>query len=190
MTWGFIDGRVYVPERKSDIPYGWDWLINALEAGGELYYKGKILYKKENTMKIEVGKFYRTRGGEKVRIYATDGGTYPIHGAIYQKGMGWVVTEWSKEGYIFKFEGLDDFDIVGEWKDEIVFDWSCLPAWADQFIAMDQDGRWFSYPDSPTFNKNREVWGRGNHTTIPLGYFPKGFTGDWTESLMKNPKYK
>lgn len=148
MTWGFIDGRVYVPERKGDIPYGWDWLINALEAGGELYYKGKILYKKENTMKIEA---------QEVRSV--------------------------------KFLTQEEFDedIVEEWID---FDWSCLPAWADMYIAMDKNGDWASYPDSPVLDIEEEVWDTGGYfILLPTDYFPKGFTGDWTESLMKNPKY-
>lgn len=35
---------------------------------------------KNNDMKIEVGKLYRTRNGYKVRIYATDvEGELPIH---------------------------------------------------------------------------------------------------------------
>lgn len=34
-------------------------------------------------LKIEVGKYYRTGHGEKVRIYATDGSKeYPMHGAV------------------------------------------------------------------------------------------------------------
>lgn len=49
-------------------------------------------------LKIEVGKTYLTRGGAKVRIYATDGaGIRSVHGA-YLRDSGWVLTWWTAEG--------------------------------------------------------------------------------------------
>ena len=49
-------------------------------------------------MQIELGKQYRTRGGQEVRIYATDGDEeMPVHGAILTK-HGWKVNSWALDG--------------------------------------------------------------------------------------------
>ena len=41
-----------------------------------------------------------TRGGNKVRIYAKDGGgEFPIHGAVFLSG-GWHVQTWTANGFI------------------------------------------------------------------------------------------
>lgn len=50
------------------------------------------------SLKIEAGKFYRTRDGQEARIYCTDGGSNtPVHGAIKKFGK-WNVNFWSTEG--------------------------------------------------------------------------------------------
>lgn len=70
-------------------------------------------------MKIEVGKFYKTREGEKVRIYAVDGHSESaIHGAIYQDG-GYMGECWTADGHYFSdFPRITDgFDIVSEWEE-------------------------------------------------------------------------
>lgn len=66
-------------------------------------------------MKIEAGKFYKTRNGRKARIYAVDGhGEYPFHGA-YLRDSDWVLHMWKAGG-----RNLDDheesiYDLVSEW---------------------------------------------------------------------------
>ena len=47
---------------------------------------------------ISKDKQYKTKGGEEVRIYATDGCyNHPVHGAV--KGQyGWVDTSWTLNG--------------------------------------------------------------------------------------------
>ena len=66
---------------------------------------------------IEVGKFYSSRGGEQVRIYATDaGGRFPLHGSIKQKGR-WVVRAWTSDGQFFSDGETTNDDIAGEWTD-------------------------------------------------------------------------
>lgn len=72
-------------------------------------------------MKIEVGKFYKTKTNSKIRVYALDGiGDYPVHGAINQ-GDGWESIEFTLEGR-FHFESQDRFpgwfDIESEWAEE------------------------------------------------------------------------
>ena len=47
---------------------------------------------------IDIKKQYRTRQGEEVRIYATDGDEdMPVHGAILTK-HGWKVNSWARDG--------------------------------------------------------------------------------------------
>lgn len=66
---------------------------------------------------IQVGKFYRTRGGRKARIYSTDAGTDAaamIHGAIRSRGGDlWVQQGWALDGSVC--ESQTDDDIIGEW---------------------------------------------------------------------------
>jgi len=50
---------------------------------------------------IDINKKYRTRDGNEVRIYATDGGgLFPVHGAIRLNG-GWESTSWTKSGVLY-----------------------------------------------------------------------------------------
>ena len=71
-------------------------------------------------MKIEVGKFYKTRDGLKVRIYSTDGlGTFCIHGAVYiaheiEPLWGWESSEWDQSG---KSIYASKVDIISEWNE-------------------------------------------------------------------------
>lgn len=48
---------------------------------------------------ISKDKTYCTRGGQQVRIYATDaGGLFPVHGAIFTDGI-WNGMKWTAEGH-------------------------------------------------------------------------------------------
>jgi hypothetical protein len=47
----------------------------------------------------------KTRGGHRVRIYATDGcGPSPIHGALWVKDCGWDDAKWRQNG-MFRLDG-------------------------------------------------------------------------------------
>ncbi len=50
--------------------------------------------------KIEIGKQYRTRDGQEVRIYAVDGGgDCPVHGSfLHDTGSMWVAVQWTPKG--------------------------------------------------------------------------------------------
>ena len=66
---------------------------------------------------IEVGKFYKTRDGMKIRIYAVDGYPYyPIRGAILCDD-GWLGETWTKEGFYLCREKEYRADIVSEWEE-------------------------------------------------------------------------
>lgn len=50
---------------------------------------------------ISKDKTYRTRGGQEVRIYATDsGGLFPVHGAILNEGI-WNGMKWTIDGHTY-----------------------------------------------------------------------------------------
>lgn len=69
-------------------------------------------------MKIEVGKFYKTRNGRKVRIYAIDGQKeHPVHGAICDsQNNEWYPDSWSFNGEYSRIFG-DPLSIVAEWEE-------------------------------------------------------------------------
>lgn len=54
-------------------------------------------------MKVEMGKTYRTREGNAVRIYAVDcGGDYPVHAAFLDAERGWQVNCYTSAGETLK----------------------------------------------------------------------------------------
>ena len=69
-------------------------------------------------MKIEAGKFYKTRGGNKARVYATDGGEgYPIHGAVSMPAGGhWRSATWSDDGLYYNITGQNASAIDRDWE--------------------------------------------------------------------------
>ncbi len=66
-------------------------------------------------MNIEPGKFYRTRDGRKVRIYATDGQrSCQVHGAVFECGR-WDIRDWWINGSYGRQDEADSADIIAEW---------------------------------------------------------------------------
>lgn len=71
-------------------------------------------------LKWDINKFYKTRCGQKVRLYDLySGGDWPIHGARLISSSGgnenWVCLSWKDSGVYFP--GKHDFDIVSEWEE-------------------------------------------------------------------------
>ena len=64
--------------------------------------------------KIEMDKQYRTRDGQEVRIYATDGGDlHSVHEAI-KNDEGWIMRRWDSFGICannYGFIGDDLFEV-------------------------------------------------------------------------------
>lgn len=133
-------------------------------------------------MKIEVGKYYRTENGDKARIYATDGElNRQIHGAVLQPDGRWVLMCWASDG---KCTHNPFLDLIAEWTEPLDFDPSCLPAWAN-WIVMIENGSWFWHQSQPDMY-TEGYWVGGSIDTkgyIPQQYAPKNFTGDWKDSL-------
>lgn len=92
-------------------------------------------------MKIEVGKFYKTRDGRKARIYATDGISDTLHGAILHEG-GWVSYAWHESGlhYLNTREGTD---LVSEWREPVKLEFE-----AKAFVNDEEDRTCIAVPSS------------------------------------------
>lgn len=147
------------------------------------------------TLKIESGKFYRTRNGHKVRIYATDGGgEYPVHGAIYLDDGVWISRTWTSNGFYSSIDDTSDSDLISEWRqtiDDIDFDKSCLPKWA-KFICMNEAGQWYWSDAKPTYIRQAnglldEYWDLSGQVSgiIPDEHAPKNYQGVWKDSLFE-----
>ena len=67
------------------------------------------------------------------------------------------------------------------------FDWGCLSAWCNDWIAKDKDGIWYSFNGKPELLS--EIYFPGDaFTRIHSNYFPKNSDKiDWEKSLFKNP---
>lgn len=71
----------------------------------------------EGSLKIESGKFYKTRGGDKARIYALDGrSSYPVHGAMLISS-GWQSYAWTATGKDAPVDAECSNDIVSLWEE-------------------------------------------------------------------------
>ena len=143
-------------------------------------------------MKIEAGKEYRTRDGERARVYATDGNLpYTVHGAIQSKeNDGWKSWAWREDGNSYPGESYSN-ELVSEWKEEPVLPdgfWDrIVPPYIDH-VAMDDDGRWCMYGGDPTVEGLRNFWKspEGQYLNIPKEYAPT-FSGDWKDSKITRP---
>ena len=71
------------------------------------------------TFKIEAGKWYRTRGGQKAFVYAIGRrGSHPVHGYIAYPGDDIdEICNWRDDGRSTEEEQTHR-DLVAEWRDE------------------------------------------------------------------------
>jgi len=60
---------------------------------------------------IDINKQYRTRDGKDVRIYATDGGDHPVHGAWRNSKNNWICDTWYADGRYIN-SGNSELDLV------------------------------------------------------------------------------
>ena len=120
-------------------------------------------------IKFEVGKYYRTVNGKKVRVVATDG-VFPetIIGIIQGEFNG----EWKSDG-------------IHEWIDKPSPPWAEVPKWFNWF-AMDENGKQFYYEGRPINQGSSWIFRSGaflnihNDHRIPV-------TCDWKDSLVERP---
>jgi hypothetical protein len=140
---------------------------------------------------ITPGKFYKTRNGLRVRIYATDaGGERPIHGAYLEEPRRWKPDSWRKNGE-WCFEGSTDLDpdIIGEWTTELQLNWADIPPWLN-YVAMDADKMVYGYDRKPAVKG--EVWYYPD--CVHMALIPPPYCGpldgiDWRDSLTVRPGF-
>lgn len=78
----------------------------------KLYFKERNdeTYPTRRSDKIEPGKIYRARNGERIRIYAIEG--KELHGAIFHRG-NWEVDTWNLSGKYLAGKDKDhDRDLI------------------------------------------------------------------------------
>jgi hypothetical protein len=87
-------------------------------------------------------------------------------------------------GMYYADESKSLIDIISEWIDKPIVDWSLMPAWA-KFVAMDKKGKWWWYTHKPSLE---HAWCiiEGFVGKIPSEYTPK-WEGDWRNSLIERP---
>jgi len=129
-------------------------------------------------LKFEVGKYYRTRNGDKVICLTnTLRGPYKIMFQLNEDTFTTTITGENWAGCSNKPK-----DIISEWVEKVIVDWSAMPAWAE-FAAMNADGTWYWYTNEPKFENG--FWNanfkKGN---IPVKYAPE-FKGKAEYSLTK-----
>jgi hypothetical protein len=134
-----------------------------------------------NNLNFEVGKAYQTRDGRKAVCLTTtlDGKFrigFQLDGALIALQMN---------GMYFDDKSQSPNDIIGEWIDKPVIDWTLMPAWA-KFVAMNRGGEWWWYEKEPVIGEN--IWRSESeyYGKIPTEYCPK-WDGDWRNSLIERP---
>lgn len=84
-------------------------------------------------MKIEAGKFYKTRNGDKACVVGIIpdelGLSYPVMGYGIRKNGGGYSATWTLEGMHSVTQGPDEFDLVEEWKEPASIERVLLLVW-------------------------------------------------------------
>jgi hypothetical protein len=135
-------------------------------------------------MKIEKGKFYKSRNGQKWEVLTTERGSYY---SIVTLGENGEILTLHKNGTAYNDKSESEFDLIAEWTDPVEIPWSDYPTWC-KWVAMDFGGEWCGYESKPI--KDVVYWNYGDIgilITIHPDYYPRNFTGDWTESLFERP---
>jgi hypothetical protein len=91
-------------------------------------------------MSIDKNKQYKTRDGQEVRIYATDGtGERCVHGSVFLD-CGWVAGVWTADGFHRPSKTQDAFDLI-EIKPRIKF---------ERWALVERDGNYSLWLDKPS----------------------------------------
>ena len=134
-------------------------------------------------MKIEKGKFYRTRGGEKVEVLTTERNNDRCVVALHSDGD---LSYLHQNGMYYNDKSILSLDLIAEWTEPVEIPWSDYPTWCKS-VAMDEDGEWYCYDSKP--RAEISTWINEDFVNaIHPNYTPRNFTGDWTESLFERPQ--
>jgi hypothetical protein len=135
-------------------------------------------------MIIEKGKFYKSRNGRKWEVLTTERGSYY---SIVTLGENGEILTLHKNGTAYNDKSESEFDLIAEWTDPVEIPWSDYPTWC-KWVAMDNSGKWWGYyGEKPKVCL--DTWNDSalNYSRIHPDYYPRNFTGDWTESLFERP---
>lgn len=145
-------------------------------------------------LKLEVGKFYRTRNGQKVECVfcKPEGlGTRTVFQCIVLFEGGQHVSYMQNGNHWAGDSQISLHDIISEWEEtpeelfkRIGFEPTCLPTWGI-WIAQDEDREWGYYDNEPSLDDLYFFVESGVSGTIPNEYAPKNYTGDWKDSKFK-----
>lgn len=150
-------------------------------------------------MKLEVGKYYSNKRGEKVEIlklmpndptYQAIGIRYCHDGTLLPEAF--MINGESFDGkQSFDYIRISDYDLISEY-DYPIFNRQNYPAWA-KYIAMDMSGKWYYYNQKPYLELDLPYFSKhqGSYVDklycgeIPFEYAPQNFNKDWKESVIE-----
>lgn len=178
-----------MPPLQPDERYGWLLPIGLAVFLIPTWICGFLAGKEHKNMttqpiKFEKGKFYCSRNGKKWQL---------IHVFVNRPACPFMFVN-ETDHILIREDGLymtkeSDYDILSEWHDDPVVDWSKMPVWAN-WIAQDFKGAWFWYANKPEILGTIWVPKDYSHYSfgqIPKQYEPHTFSGDWKESLCRRP---
>ena len=151
-------------------------------------------------MEITAGKFYRTRAGQKARIYEVYHEQGVVHGAVFAPDKEWDFFMWLPNGRYWAND-TTEWDLISEWSDhpEIPQEfWQKLPAWANYVwkrkhdnLGFRQANLWYASSTKPIFFPEDDLWevpiSDTTRLRIPSAYCPK-FEGSIKDSLITRPQ--
>ena len=70
---------------------------------------------------FDTGKMYKTRDGQRAKIWMSDNGGGLMYGAISRDGSLWNIHSWNSEGVSTDGNAFLKNDLVGEWRDPIKY---------------------------------------------------------------------
>jgi len=142
-----------------------------VEQGGKDNYMSKTL--------TEI-QYWRTRDGRKAVVFPEFSTSKTTKGFIIgDSNHFWFPHIWERQSECSK--EVFSTDLISPWTDELDFDASCLPKWANKWIAMDRDGEWRCYKDKPWSQES--YWRTCSNYPIPDDFEPKNFQKEWVDSL-------
>lgn len=137
-----------------------------------------------NELKIEAGKYYRLRNGERVCVAATNKpGAHKIVGWSDQGDL----YVWQPSG-VFLNGGAGLTDIISEWVEPERIPWEHLPKWCRWWVK-NVDGREWGTEKQPTHDGYSWDTNDGKFGCIRIPkHLYSNYTGDWCNSLRERPE--
>lgn len=132
--------------------------------------------------------WYETNTGDKVQVFRTGANvSHPNIGVVTKQDGSQEIIFLSNDGKSeIRKKGDVQISLFSELKqtiEDIEFDPTCLPKWANRYIFLNEQGRWIATNVEANPEKYRGTV--GTFVTIPREYQPKNFVGNWQNSLIE-----